>query len=271
MARLAPAIGAPPIPREHGAWAMLATAIVVGLARAGIGNAGALLAGAGILLLFLARSTSVTALARTLEGRKLPSGHLTRRLLWAGLYLAAACLCFAFVLAGSAAGVRAALARAAVLPLVLGGVHAALGVAGRDRTLLAELLGMAGLAATAPLVVAAAGRPVDGEAAGTAVLALLYFLSSLSFVRAYRRIRSHGAMAIGSCIAAHAALALALAGAVHAGWLPPAAWLAFAPVAARTAWGILRPPRDLRVLGLREIAVATIFLMLAALAVAQGS
>ena len=44
--------------------------------------------------------------------------------------------------------------------------------------------------------------------------------------------------------------------------------VAFAPVAIRTAWGLARPPRTLRTLGLRELWVALAFTLAAILIVA---
>jgi hypothetical protein len=47
------------------------------------------------------------------------------------------------------------------------------------------------------------------------------------------------------------------------GWLSPWWFLAFAPVVARTVWGLASPPRNLRQVGLREIWVAVSFTVIA--------
>jgi hypothetical protein len=63
------------------------------------------------------------------------------------------------------------------------------------------------------------------------------------------------------------ALVLALGAAWWTGWLAPALLVAFVPVLARTAWGLARPTKNLRVLGWREVGVAAAFLAAAGVAV----
>jgi hypothetical protein len=148
---------------------------------------------------------------------------------------------------------------------VLGGAQTILALAGRGRTIAAEMLGMAGLACPAPLVVAVSGRPLDGRAAGGGILALLFFASSLAYVRAWRA-REAGSRESWwrPCLAAHLGLAVLAAGIGLAGWVPARTLVALLPVAARTAAGFRWPPRDVRVLGGLEAGVALLFTLLAA-------
>lgn len=260
-----------PIPREHGAWAMLAIPLVLGLAEARTPRSSALLMLPAMLFVYLARSAAVPALSRSREGRRLPSSYLRWRLAWTGLYLGAALACFAASFALADAKARPAMGYAALAPLSLGIVHAALGVAGRERSLVGELIGMAGLASAAPLVVAASGTELGGAALGASGLALIYFLSSLSFVRTFRRIKTRGSQAPAPCVLVHLALLLGLGALFALGWVPAAACLAFVPIGVRTAWGLYRPPRDLRVLGWCEVAVAAAFLLVAVAAIERGA
>jgi hypothetical protein len=238
---------------------MLVLPMVLGLAVAGRMAAPALYAACGMLLVFLARSASVPTASRLVQGRALPPGVLARRLAWTALYGAGAVACVAAALAGVGTGTRSELGAALIVPLALGSVHAMLGLAGRDRGLGAEVLGMIGLAAGAPLVAVAAGAPLDRRTIGAGALSLAYFLSSLAFVRAYRRLKSAGSVDTESCLWAHAAIVAALAALWGGGCLPAAAWAAFVPVLLRTAWGLARPPRNLATLGWREVGVAATF------------
>lgn len=247
---------------------MLVLPMALGLATAGRLAAPAGWVAVGMLLLFLVRSTSIPAAARLVEGRAVPPGFLARRVTWTALYGAGAAACLIAAFAGTVESDRTSVLLAAIVPMGLGAVHAALGIVGRDRTLAAEIVGMAGLASAAPLVVAASGAPLDRRAAGAGALALAYFLSSLAFVRAYRRRRTTGRIAVAPCAVAHAAIVAALVLLWRTGSLPALALAAFAPVVARTAWGLARPPRNLAELGWREVGVAAIFAVAASAALA---
>jgi hypothetical protein len=189
--------------------------------------------------------------------------------MWSAVYLAGSA---AFLLAAVTTAVpsaRWAPVLMAVVTGVLGTVHAALALVSRDRTLWGELIGLTGLACSATLVMAAAGRPLGGKAWAVTGLCLGYFVTSVAYVRTYRaRDRGKGSAPL-ACIAVHV---LVLAGWValwKQGWLPALGLVAFVPVAMRTAWGLWRPPANVRAVGWTEMVVATSFLVLAALAVAS--
>jgi hypothetical protein len=256
----------PPLPREHGAWAMLAIPLLLGFAAARRPGVPALSVIPAMLSLYLARSVAVPTAARLARGRPSPPGYVARRAVWAAIYLAGSVAAFAAAAAAADPPARRAALAVGAVVFLLGSAHAALALAGKDRTLVGEALGMAGLAGGASLVTAFAGRPLDGRAAGLALLALSYFFSAAAFVRAFERTKTARTAATVACIAAHAVLLGGLVLLCVTRWIPPLAILSFAPVLARTAWGLRFPPRNVRVLGWREAGVATAFAVIASLA-----
>ena len=89
------AMGPPPLPREHGAWAMLAIPLVLGFADAGRPSVATVLLIPSMALLYLARQAVVPAATRVVEGRASPPGYLARRASWAAIYLVGAAAGFA--------------------------------------------------------------------------------------------------------------------------------------------------------------------------------
>ena len=249
----------PPLPHEHGAWAMLAIPPLLGLAAAWPPAAAAwpLLPAMG--LLFLSRDAAVAAASRVIAGKKVPEGFVGRRVLWGVLEIAAAALLAAVAWNLAPPEARGGLGAAAVLTLALGGAHTGLAFAHLDRTAPGVILGMAALASGAPLMVAAAGRPLDRRGVATGLVALLYFATSQAYVKAVRGLWKGDRVPRRRCLAAHAAVAGALVLLIDRGFITPLVAAAFVPVFARTAWGLRRPPANLRVLGWREVAVATVF------------
>jgi hypothetical protein len=256
----------PPLPREHGAWAMLVIPLLLGFAAAGRPRAATLMLVPGMVLLFLARSLGIPAAARTLQGRSSPLGYLRQRWFWTAAYASGAAAAFGTAWAAADPPARPAALAAGIFVFVLGSAHAALALARKDRTLVGETIGMAGLAGGAPLVTACAGRPLDGRAAGLALLALAYFVSAAAFVRAFGALGTNRRAAFLGCIAPHAVLVAFLGALWAVGWIPALALLAFVPVLGRVAWGLARPPPNVRALGWREAKVATAFAAIASLA-----
>lgn len=260
----------PPLPREHGAWAMLVIALVVGSVAAGPPTMASLAIVPAMALLFLSRYAALPAATRLAKGRNVPEGYLARRFQWSGFYLASS---GTFLLAAVAATVpssRASTVATAMVTGVLGSTHAGLALVGRDRTVWGEIIGLTGLACSAPLVMCAAGRPLDGRAWSAGALCLGYFVSSLAYVRAYRR-RSAGAggrAAVLECLGVHAVVLASVIGLEAEGWLPAGASWVYAPVVFRTAWGLARPAPSLRAVGSNEVVVASAFLLLAVVAFA---
>ncbi len=258
-------LGPPPLPGEHGAWAMLLIPLVLGLAAAGGPGGAAGGPGAAALLLipaltflFLSRYAALPAAVRLLEGKPAPPGFVARRFSWTAAYLGASLACLVAALSSTPPGAFAVTLRVVAVTALLGAVQTALALAGRGRSIGGELLGMTGLASAAPLVIVASGGPLDARALGAGLVALGYFVSSLAFVRAWRS-RTRGRAGAGSCVAAHLVLGVALAVLWKTGSIPAGALAAFLPVFTRTAWGLGFPPPTIRILGWREVAVAVGF------------
>jgi hypothetical protein len=253
----------PPLPHEHGAWAMLALPLVIGLAAAWPPAAAAWLLVPAMALLFLSRYAAVSAAARLLDRKKTPEGFVGRRVAWTAIYVGGSALCVAAAWETAPAAARPALLVAAVATLLLGMTHTLLVFLDRDRTVPGELVGMAGLASGATLLIAASGRPLDRAAVGAGLAALLYFATSLAYVKAVRGLWKADVGPRRRCLVAHAAIIAALAALVSGGFVTPLLAAAFVPPFARTAWGLLSPPRGLRTLGWREVGVAVSFALIA--------
>jgi hypothetical protein len=248
---------------------MLAIPLLVGLAASGRPVPSSLLILPAMLLLFLARYAALPAATRLAKGRNLPEGYVARRFLWSAIYLAGSGALLLAAVTTAAPSARGATVLMAVVTGVLGTIHAALALVALDRTLWGELIGLTGLASSAALVMAAAGRPLDGRAWSVAALCLGYFVTSVAYVRTYRtrdRGRKHAPVA---CVVVHVVVLAAWAVLWREGWMPGLAIVAFVPVAMRTAWGLWRPPANVRAVGWTEMGVATSFLVVAAVAVAS--
>ena len=245
---------------------MLAIPIVLGLAATARPGAAALLLVPALLFLFLSRYAAVPAAVRWVNGRPLPESFLARRFAWAALYFLASLVCLVAALVCTPPASFADTLVAGLTVTILGTAQTVLVFAGRARSIGAELVGMAGLASSAPLLLAASGRSLDARATGVGVVAMIYFVSSLAFVRAFRGRAKGNVRAVGAAVAVHLALAGALIVLWRAGWIPGGALVAFVPVFARTAWGLLAPPGTIRALGWREVGVAVLFSGIAAAA-----
>jgi hypothetical protein len=149
------------------------------------------------------------------------------------------------------------------ISVLCGASYTAASCARAGRLISAELMGMLAMSLSAPIMALAAGVPADLRLAGPPALAFAYSASTLSYVRAYTSLKQRRIEATVGCIAAHAAILGGLVLLGGAGWLSPWALLAFIPLLIRTAWGLARPPRNLRTVGMREIWVALCFTALA--------
>jgi hypothetical protein len=244
---------------------MLAIPLLLGLAAAGPLRVAALLVVPGMVLLFMARSAAMPAVVRLVDGKPSPPGYRARRAAWTAVYVIGSVTVFALAAAAADRGARTEALAVGAVTLLLGVSHAVLALLRKDRTLPGEIVGMAALAAGAPLVMVFAGHPADGRSAGLALLSLSYFVSTAVFVRAFWQLEKNRRAAVASCVVAHAALAGAVAALWFARWIPAGAALAFVPVIARAVSGLAWPPGNVRALGWREAWVAAAF---AAIAVA---
>ena len=258
-----PSLAPPPLPREHGAWTMLAIPVVLGLGAGGARSEAAWLVPVATVLVFLAHHAIVPWAQRARDGKPSPAGYASRRKVWGVAYLAAAAIVFEGAVLAATSEARGPFLAIAGAAAMLGAAYAVAAVLGHARSIVPETLGLMGVSLGAPMMAAAAGRPLDRALFGPAALALGYFLSSVAYVRAYERMREDRNTAIRRCLLAHAVLAAALAATALLGALPPWWWIPFVPVAARTVWGLSSPPPNLRALGMGELRIAVAFTVIA--------
>lgn len=249
---------------------MLAVPMLFGFAGGSVRSGATWLIPPAAVLVFLAHHAIVPWARRASERKPSPPGYAARRLVWGTALLVGASLFFACAVLAASPEARGAFLAIAGVAAALVAVYALAAVLGHARSIVAEVLGMAGVSLTGPMMAAAAGRPLDRSLFGSAALALGYFLSSLSYVRAYEKLRVNRSVAIGSCAAVHLALGVALVGAASLGALPRGWWIAFVPVVMRTVWGLAAPPDNVRHVGLREAGVAAAFTLLACFLLRQA-
>jgi len=247
----------PPLPREHGAWVMLLMPLWFGSVLAGARLSAAWLLPPAVVLVFLAYY-AIVPWAR-------------RRLFWASLYFVVATALFAAVVIFTPTVNRNWILFVCGIAVLCGAAFTAASGARAGRLIGVELMGMLAMSLSAPMMVLAARIPADMRLAGAPALAFAYSASTLFYVRAYRSLGRGRVVAVVGCIVAHFVILGGIALLCLAGWLSPWAMAAFVPVLARTAWGLARPPRNLRAVGMREIWVALSFSLLAAVAVAAHS
>jgi hypothetical protein len=238
---------------------MLTIPMVLGLGAGGWAAPAAWLIPPATVLVFLAHYALVPWAQRMREGKAMPPGYAARRLTWGASYLVGSGAFFGVAVVAARGEARPGLLAIATGAALLAAIYAGSAAFGSGRAIVAEILGMAGMSLTAPMMAAAAGRPLVPPLFGSAALALSYFLSSVAFVRSYGGLKDDRRGATLRCVAAHVAVAVALIVCATAGVLPRFWWTALIPVALRTVWGLASPPLSLRALGLREIWVATSF------------
>lgn len=231
---------------------MLALPLLLGLSLAGAAP-GAWGIPVAAVLAFLAHYALVPVLQRRRGGRPGPADWTRARWTWGGLYLAGAALAFGFGLA--LCPQRETLLALAAASGACAAAYFAAAAFGSGREIWSELVGMVGMALAAPLTSAAAGT-LDRRAWTAGAIALAYCLSSVAFVRAYGSMRQERAAAIARCAGAHAAILAGLGALALAGRVAPWPLVVLLLPFARSVWGVIRPPANLRVLGLRELWVA---------------
>jgi len=258
----------PKLPREHGGWAMLFLPIVLGLALTGFRPAWGWWIAPAATLVYLAHEALSAVADSVRRGRPIPVDRFRARLAWGALYLASGVGCFAAAWSRTPETCRPALLASSLAAGACGAAYAIGSFSGRRRHTAVELAGMAAMALAAPMIAAGSGTWDGSRPLAATALAAPYFVSSLVYVRAYDRQAGKLGDGTATCIAVHAALAVGLGALWLAGVVSGLSLAAFLPVAGRTAWGFIRPPGNLRVLGLREAWVAGGFAVLAGVALA---
>lgn len=257
--------GSFPIPREHGAWAILYGSCLTGLVAAGTLTPALLLFLAAMTAVFLAHEPLVK-LVRSLKHGARP--ELIRQ--WA-LWLAGE---LTIVLVAGALLVLQhrlfPLLPIAIFVAVLLGIHLTLTAGRRERSVPGELLGVVGLTSSGPSAYYVGSGEIDFAFWLIWSLNILYFASGIFYVKMRvgrflkpelfrRRARD--------CIIYHALVALLLVAAVYNEWISWLMSLAFAPMIIRAFWHTFHAEKQLRIkrIGYSEVAFAVVFILLFAI------
>jgi len=248
------------LPKEHGAWAMLYVPFVVGLLVAGRLNGPAILLLSSVTFLFIARE-SLLAWRTALRRKQPPSEALRFMSIYTGLAaVSGAPLVFIYHLLW-------------LLPVGLGSLfllafNAQQAARREDRTTGGEILAITGLTLTAPAAYYAARGALDLTALWLWVLCVLYFTSSVFYVKLRvhslnRRKEQLRRQTWRQCVLYHGALGVSLALLAFTGSLNLFILAAFSPVLARSFWQLARPAAriNLRRVGVLELIYSIVFLI----------
>ena len=259
-------MGKPIVPKEHGAWAVLFGAFLVGLGVAGRMNLPVLLLLVGVTAAAFANG-AFTILLRSATG---PAHAIRRRraLAWSLVYASLAVAALVPLLMVFRMTFLIPFGMGAGLFLVLRGLM----VRGRgDRSLVGELTGTAGLTMVGPIAHAVAAGEVRLVGAVLWLLLFLFFSSGVFHVRARlqawlarRKGGASASAAFARCLVYHVLLILVIPLLAILHILPWPALLAFAPAVWRAAVGLRQDGVDLDLvrLGWSEVALSTAFVLL---------
>jgi hypothetical protein len=254
-------VGKPIVPREHGAWAVLYGAFLAGTGVAGAPGLPTLLLLLGITALALANGPLAVL------SRGAASARRRQATAWLLIYvaLAAAALLPLVLVFPMGFLVPFAAAAAGFLGLRL------LLLRGRDeRSLPAELTGVAALSMVGPVAHAVTLGRLEASALLLWLLLALFFASGIFYVRmriqemVARRTGRARSAAFRPCLAYHLVLLLLVPALVLAGLVPAAVLLAFAPALWRAGAGLhaRHAPLDIKRLGWAETRLTLAFILL---------
>jgi hypothetical protein len=255
------------VPRQHGAWASLLSAYVLGIAATGQLGLAPLLLLVALLAAFFGRQAGLLAV-------KLPASDPRRTgfFSWTAFYVAA------FFAAGVPLLTVWGLTRLVPLGAAAFAFLALTMVLERRRqafTAFAETTGFIGLSLAAPAAEYAASGTFTTRTVAVGLMAAAYFVGSMLHVRYLLRSRPETLGSLGGRLRAGAApvifhlhlFGLATA-ATGAGLLPILAPFVFAPAVAKVLWAVLHrrgSPIPVRTLGWMEVVHTLLFISLVAL------
>jgi YwiC-like protein len=248
------------IPKEHGAWAMLYVSFAVGALVAERFTLSLLFLALSVTFVFIAHESllawwrSRSRGEQNVEARRFTMGYL----LLASLFGAPLVLVYHLYSLGAVA-----LAVLILLPFKI-----RLAVRRQDRTIGSEMMAIAGLALTAPAGYYVARGAVDATALWLWALCVLYFASSVFYVKLRvnainPRKEEARKESWRSCALYHTFLLAALSILALTGSLNLFALAAFLPVIARSFWHLASPVRkiNLRRVGWLEFIYSIVFLI----------
>lgn len=255
-----------PIPKEHGAWAVLYAPIAVTLVAVGGADVRALLFLIAVTALFLAHEP-FTRLARLRSARSQDTGKLQYWTRWLVLYLLTA--------AGAALPLLLHYQLWQLLPLGLAALLLLVArtfMAGRrqEKSFGGEFLGVVGLTLTAPGTYYVMQGHFDALAFVIWVLNVLYFTSGIFYIkmRISRFAHKAGSHSLAwQCGLYHLGLPGLVALTLSQGWLSEFTVLAFVPVILRAFWGMgaTDGKPNLRRIGYAEVGLTAVFVIFLAI------
>lgn len=266
-------LGAPPLPNDHGAYAMLLIPMLIGFVLGAIrGNTGGATPEAAIAMSLFAVSLMSLFFASEPVGvafRPNASTFARRRAMrWLGIYLLVAALAGAPLLFAWQLWALGWFAAAASLLMLLFLVAVK---KRKQRSLGVRLPGIVGLTLSGPAAYYVAMGELGGAAWGLCVACAVYFAGTIFNVRAWFEINKQKKSGVGrpklptwliaSILLYIAAGALVLSSSAWAGALPWAALLALVPSLFRVIWTLLRTPAHLpiKTVGLIELVQSFLF------------
>lgn len=252
----------PPIPKEHGAWALLYGSLAITLAAFGRADWRTPLYVLAVTALFMAHEP-LSRLARPNSRSVAPAkrAHWRR---WAGIEMALAIASGSVLVGGYGLWELPLIGLAAAILFLL---HLWLAGRRQERQVTGELLGIAGLtAAGTPAAYYVMQESLDFTAGLLWLVNFLYFASAVFYVKMrvspfsrkedQQQRRRH-------CLAYHLLLLAAVAILVLAQGMHYALGLAFMPILIRAFWGMLASPGrlNLKRIGYSEVAFTVLFVI----------
>jgi hypothetical protein len=257
--------GTIPIPREHGAWAILYGSFLTGLAAAGTFNLPLLLHLLAMSGVFLAHEPLVK-LVRSLK-------HGGRRELmqwwafWAAVELATASIAGAILVFHYQ---LLTLLPIALFVALLLGIHLKLTAGRKERSVPGELIGVFGLTSAGPSAYYVCLGEIDSAFWLIWSLNVLYFASGIFYVK--MRVSRFLKPALfksraRNCVAYHTLQTVLLMAAAFNGWISWLMFLAFAPVICRAFWHTVHSEQQLNIkkIGYSEVVYTVAFIVLFAI------
>lgn len=247
------------LPKEHGAWAMLCIPFVAGVLVAGSVSLSLLLLALSVVFVFIARESLLRW--RRAQSRRLQSDRAKRFVLGyltlAGLLGAPLFLVYHLYW----------LVPIGLAALVLLAVNTLQAVRRDDRSILGEILAIGGLTLTAPAAHYVARGVLQGAALWLWALCLLYFTSSVFYVKlrvnTINPRREEARKSRWRCAVYHTFLLAALLVVALTGSLSLFALAAFSPVLVRSFWQLASPVQqvNLQRIGWLEVIYSIVFLI----------
>ncbi len=256
-----------PIPREHGAWAVLYASFISGAASVGRFEVEILIFWVAVTAFFLARHP-LSRLARLRAVGPIDADKFNYWMHWFVIYLGVGLAATVPLLFYYQLGYLIPMGSAAVLVLL---AHLYLSGKRAERNLLGEFLGVAGLTLTAPGAYYVMQGRLDDVGFLLWFWNLLYFTSGIFYVKMRvgcfaRKPDAH--LLLWQCVLYHLLLLFLIIPWVWWGWVSELFLIAFLPIVVRAFAGMLirRRGLNLKRIGYTEIGFTVIFVVFLVLA-----